>query len=85
MNLEKELAQEMSKEISQTIDFELLTDVLVACGWHVVKLPSLLNRKRSIDIMDWCHSDCKGKWKHNGRTFVFEDQGDAVNFALKWS
>jgi hypothetical protein len=50
----------------------------------VVKLPSLLNRKRSIDIMYWCHSDCKGKWKHNGRTFVFEDQGDAVNFIFKW-
>jgi len=85
MNLEKEIAAEMSKEISQAIDFELLTDVLVACGWHTVKLPSLFNRKRSIDIMDWCHSDCKGKWKHNGRTFVFENQGDAVNFALRWS
>jgi len=85
MNLEEELAAEMSRELSQTIDFELLTDVLVACGWHVVKLPSLLNRKRSIDIMGWCHSDCKGKWKHNGRTFVFENQGDAVNFALRWA
>jgi hypothetical protein len=85
MNVEEEIQNELAREITNHIDFELLTDVLVACGWHVVKLSSLLNRKRSIDIMDWCHSDCKGKWKHNGRAFVFQEQGDAVNFALRWS
>lgn len=85
MNLEDEIAQEISKEISQHIDFELLTDVLIACGWHCVKLPSLLNRKRSIDIIEWCEENTHKKYRHMSRTFIFEDQGDAVNFALKWS
>jgi hypothetical protein len=84
MNLEEEIAQEISKEITQAIDFELLTDILVACGWHVVKLPSLLNRKHSIDILEWCEEHCRGKYRHNGNTFVFEGQGDAVNFTLRW-
>ena len=85
MNLEDEIANKLSNEISQQIDFELLTDVLIACGWHCVKLPSLLNRKRSIDILEWCHDNTRKKYKHMGSTFVFEDQGDAVNFSLRWS
>lgn len=85
MNLEDEIAQELSKEISQHIDFELLTDVLIACGWHCVKLPSLLNRKRSIDILGWCEEHASKKYRHMGSTFLFEDQGDAVNFALRWA
>ena len=84
MNLEEQIANDLSHELSKSIDFELLTDVLLACGWHKVKLASLLNRKRSVDILDWCYSNCKGKWKHNGSTFVFENQGDAVNFTLIW-
>lgn len=85
MNLEDEIAKELSREISQNIDFELLTDVLIACGWHCVKLPSLLNRKRSIDILEWCEEHTQKKYKHMGSTFVFEDQGDAVNFSLRWA
>jgi hypothetical protein len=85
MNLEEKIANDLGKQLSDSIDFEMLTEILITCGWHVVKLPSLGNRKRSIDIVDWCHSDCKGKWKHNGRTFVFQDQGDAVTFTLKWT
>ena len=84
MNLEDEIAAEISKEISQSIDFELLTDILVACGWQCVKLPSLLNRKRSIEIIKWCEEHTRKKYKHLNNTFIFEDQGDAVNFALRW-
>jgi len=85
MNLEEEIKNNLAQEITQHIDFELLTDVLIACDWHVVKLPSLMNRKRSIDILEWCEENSRRKYKHNGSTFVFQDQGDAVNFALRWS
>jgi hypothetical protein len=85
MNLEDEIANKLSNEIAQQIDFELLTDILIACGWHSVKLPSLLNRKRSIDIIEWCEEHAHKKYRHMGRIFVFEDQGDAVNFTLRWT
>jgi hypothetical protein len=85
MSLEEEIAQKLSNEIAQTIDFELLTDILIACGWNCVKLPSLLNRKRSIDILMWCEENLRKKYKHMGSTFIFEDQGDAVNFTLRWA
>jgi hypothetical protein len=85
MNLEEEITTKLSNEIAKEIDFELMIDVLKACGWHVVKLSSLLNRKRSIDILEWCESNSRNRYKHQGSTFVFEDQGDAVNFALRWA
>lgn len=84
MNLEEEIAQELSNQIAQEIDFELITDVLIACGWKKVQLGSLLNRKRSIDILIWCEDNIKNKFRHRGSTFLFENQGDAVNFTLRW-
>jgi hypothetical protein len=85
MNLEEEIKNNLAQEITQHIDFEVMLGVLESCGWHVVKLPSLLNRKRSIDILEWCESNSRSRYKHQGSTFVFEDQGDAVNFILRWS
>jgi hypothetical protein len=84
MNLEEEIAKELSNEVAKSIDFEILTDLLKICGWSVVQLESLLSRKRSVDIIEWCDTNAKGRYKHLGCTFVFENQGDAVNFALKW-
>jgi hypothetical protein len=85
MNLEEEIADKLSNEIAKEIDFEFLTDILIACGWHCVTLPSLLDRKRSIDILEWCSEQTNHKFKHHGRVFIFEDQGDAVNFSLRWA
>lgn len=85
MNLEEEIATKLSNQIAQSIDFELLSDVLIACGWHRVEIKNLLNRKRSIAILMWCNDNVKNKFKHLDNTFMFENQGDAVNFALRWS
>jgi hypothetical protein len=84
MNLQEEIAAELSNQISQEIDFELMLDVLKACGWTVVKLPNLLNRKRSIDVLEWCQDNVRKKYRHSSNTFIFEDKGDAVNFTLRW-
>jgi hypothetical protein len=85
MNLEEEISNKLSNEIAKEIDFGFLTDVLKACGWSIVKLESLLSRKRSVDILEWCETNLRGRYKHQGRTFIFENQGDAVNFTLRWA
>jgi len=85
-NLEEQIVNEMAEQMSSAIDFEILSDVLVkSCGWHKVTLEVYTNNKDAVDIAGWAHDNCKFKHMKNGRTFVFEDQGDAINFTLKWS
>lgn len=84
MNLEDEIAEDLSKQIAQEIDFELLTDILIACGWHKVVLrPMTHEQGKKID--QWVNSQVKGKYKTMGLVWVFENQGEAVNFTLRWA
>jgi len=84
-NLEEEIVNELGTQMQSEIDFQILSDMLVqACGWHKVGLVRYQSRERSIDILKWCEENTKGHYQHRGGIFVFEDQGDAINFTLKW-
>lgn len=84
MNLEDEIASALSKEIAKEIDFEVLSSMLVNLGWHRIKLDRFQNREHSVDILEWCALNTSYPYEHFGSTFVFENEGDAVNFSLKW-
>jgi hypothetical protein len=84
MNFEDEIAKTMSEEITKEIDFEILSGMLVSLGWKKVTLTRFFSRKHSINILMWCEENIKHPFEHFGSTFVFQDQGDAVNFTLKW-
>ena len=85
MNLQDQIADELGQKLCSAVDFEILSDILVkSCDWHLVELDTLKNRYHSVDVLEWCESHCHQRYKHMGRRFIFQDQGDAVNFALKW-
>lgn len=85
MNLEEQILDELSEKMHSSIDFEILTDVLVkSCGWHRVDLEKFRNNNHAVDITTWCHDNIKNEWKRNGCHFIFENTGDAVNFTFKW-
>ncbi len=84
MNLEDEIAKTMSEEISKEIDFEILSGMLVSLGWKKVTLTRFFSRKHAINILMWCEEHIKHPFEHHGSSFVFENEGDAVNFTLKW-
>jgi hypothetical protein len=84
-NLEEQILDELSEQMHSAIDFEILTDILVkSCGWHRVELDRFRDNRQAVDIANWCYDTVKNKWKRSGCHFVFEDQGDAVNFTLRW-
>ena len=86
MNLQNEIMNELSTKMQSEMDFHILSDVLVeTCGWTKVTLTRFFSRKHSINILMWCEENIKHHYEHRGSTFVFEDQGDAVNFSLRWS
>ena len=83
--MQDEILDELGEQMHSAIDFEILTDILVkSCGWHRIELDRFQNNRQAVDIANWCHDTVKHKWKRMGCHFVFEDQGDAVNFTLKW-
>ena len=84
MNLEDEIASALSKEIAKEIDFEVLSSMLVELGWHRIKLDRFLSREHSVDVIEWCALNINYPYERCGTTFVFENEGDAVNFSLKW-
>lgn len=83
MNLEEEITNELSQQMSSAIDFEILSDMLVnACGWHKVEIIHPVSDYKDVSI--WIDNFCKGKHMKHQRSYVFENRGDAVNFTLKW-
>lgn len=84
MNLEDEIAQGLSKQIAQEIDFELLTDVLIACGWTKIVLPSKWLPVSGVGIHEWREKNLTGKYKAHENVWLFEKSEDAVVFSLRW-
>ena len=84
MNLEEQITNDLSKQLSDSIDFEILTDILIACGWHKVVLTPMTH-ERGEEIDQWVALQVKAKYKTMGLVWVFENQGEAVNFTLRWA
>ena len=84
MNLQDQILDELSTQMQSEIDFQVLSDMLVQLGWRKVTLTRFFSRKHSVDILMWCEEHIKHPFEHRGTTFVFENQGDAVNFSLRW-
>lgn len=84
MNLQEQILEELSGQMHSAIDFEILADVLCRFGWHKVDLERFQNNKQAVDITTWLENNCKSSYHREGRYFLFENAGDAVNFTLRW-
>lgn len=83
-DLEKEISQEISTQMQSEMDFHILSDMLVQLGWKKVTLTRFFSRKHSVNVLMWCEEYIKHPFEHRGTTFVFQDEGDAINFTLRW-
>ena len=85
MNLQEEVMNDLATKMQSEMDFEILSDMLIkSCGWKKVVLTRFFSRKHSINILMWCEENIKNPFEHRGSTFIFQDEGDAVNFTLRW-
>jgi len=84
MNLQDEIMKELSTQMQSEMDFEILSNMLVELGWKKVVLTRFFSREHSVDIVTWCEENIKYPHERRGSTFVFQDEGDAINFTLKW-
>lgn len=84
MNLQDEILEKISKEMAGEIDFELLTDALVACGWTKVVLERGALPCTGVELHEWRERNLLGEWRAHNRVWLFEDPRDAVIFTLRW-
>ena len=84
MNLEETLLADLGKEMAAAIDWEIMSGMLVEMGWTKFEIPRFIDNHHAVDISYWLADYCQGKYKRNGRTFLFEDSKDATMFILRW-
>ena len=85
MNIQDEMMNRAAESLAKDIDFEIIAGMLEGIGWHRVVLPNLWRDNGAVNILNWCQLTIRYPYKHRGPIFVFENKGDAVNFALRWA
>jgi hypothetical protein len=82
-SLEDEIISKMGKQMSDEIDFGILTDMLCELGWRRVIL-SPMSTEDSYEVDMWTKKHVKGHFETMGLVWVFELEEDANWFALRW-
>lgn len=81
MNIEHEFLDKLADDMAKEIDYQVLVEVL---GWTKVELPPFDSNHTAVDITDWCHNTCQGKFINFGVKFAFQKAKDAEWFILRW-
>ena len=84
LTLEDYMRDKLSKEMAQSIDFDILCDTLVPFGWTVVEV-EYGPGKEWIDVMAWFDGNCVGDYKEWQGKWLFKNEKDAIMFKLKWA
>ena len=82
--LEQEFAEWAATEMSRSMDFEILADVMVEMGWHRIELDRYTDNYHAIDVREWVATNCSGEHRNNGATWLFKKSQDAIMFKLRW-
>jgi hypothetical protein len=84
MGLEQDILDDISKQISDEVDFHVMADLLETIGWVSVKLKRFRDGIEAVDINLWVEANCTGEWKNLSTRYIFEKKQDAEWFILRW-
>ena len=83
IRFEAELTNHAAKQLSDDIDFNVISNILVGSGWTKVVLgPMTIETSDAIDM--WVLKQCKGDHRARGLVWLFERSEDAMWFKLRW-
>ena len=85
--LEDEMAKELSREMAEEVDWEIMCDIMKQLGWTEVKIswPKNMSETVAHKIKEWCRHNLTGNYKGRGQNWIFENSIDATMFVVKWS
>lgn len=81
MGLDEDILNSIADDMAKDIDYQILVDAL---NWIKVELTPFDSNESAVDIVDWCHKTCQGKFMNHGFKFAFQKAEDAEWFILKW-
>lgn len=84
MDLQEQIIDDLGKQISKEIDFEILSGMLCELGWTKVILKPMPWEQGTV-IDDWVSKHVHGHFETMGLVWLFESSKDATMFILKWS
>ena len=82
-NLEDEIVEALGQAMSESIDFDILCDVMIPFGWNLVQV-EYSDAKPWIDVMSWFDNNCTGDYKEHKGKWLIKNTQDAIMFKLKW-
>lgn len=92
MDLERDILQDLSKEVADSIDSSLLYHIMSKYweeqGWTKVTLSKLQDNRHAVDITVWLQENGffdTVNYYRDGREFLFEREEDATMFIMRWA
>jgi hypothetical protein len=87
-SLQDEIMHKLASDIQKDIDALVLFEMYKDLGWYPVEdCKNLSFNKPALDqVEQWLTNICAGKFHIKSHTdYIFELQGDAMMFKLKWA
>jgi hypothetical protein len=84
MDLEKSIINDLGKQLAHEMDQHVLIGFMLELGWREVTVDPWVHPSQS-EIEQWVQETLQGHTMNSGNRWVFEDEKDAIMFALKWS
>lgn len=81
---EELLATEAARILQEEIDWELLADMMVACGYTRVVSNRRYRAEEYAAVRAWTDQNIKGHFRAHAGEFLFKDPHDATLFSLRW-
>jgi len=81
-----QITNDITKRLQEEIDWDIMCSILTDIGWYKVETSkAYMPDEDSSMIKEWCDKNLRGTYKALGKTWIFEQEKDAMWFALKWS
>ena len=84
-SLQQQVLDNLAKDMSNSMDFEVLCDVLSRFGWTVLKIDYDPDSGQAWNLVkNWADENFTGNHQEHAGTWLIESAKDATMFALKW-
>lgn len=85
MNLQERIENRLAEEMSKSMNFNVLCDVMTRFGWTVLEMDYDSESDQAWHtVKNWVDDNFSGNHQEHNGTWLIEHSKDATMFSLKW-